>query len=1184
MIADFSPDVKTSAQDKATSDIAATWDLIAAPDSVAEVRAILANDERGTSPAWDGFGNIITGYFDNKADFVNCVTKLDKSKHSMVIYATLNPINKALRARANNRMQAAGKKTSTTADENIIRRHLLLIDADPFRPAGISSTQEELDAAIALRDKMSDWLRSKGFPQMVHSMSGNGGHLLGRIDMPNDDESKQLLSDFLQALDAKFGTTPSDSKIALQQFNAGKITVGVDKTVFNASRINKIYGTQAGKGDAVDDRPHRRAEITFMPEQLDVIPTELIKRIVQEHQQAKQTAPAKTVAQASAQRRQTTDRTVRGGEWAKSAEGVEQWFSDKGITLGKRETYTSNGFDHKWDVDCLTCGGVHKDGAIIMWGANKGLAYKCHHNSCAGKGWADVRATVAPKQPVQATDNGNPEALAEQPSTVASTPVTIVNKYRSMLRGYGYTDEQINAMTPVDALAILNQKKAEDEAEQVIDAETGEIADVELTDEIQAFLDEEIATPMTPAEIKAAVDTKAKSIDGAVNDEQREAIQREVIALVAQVDDAFLLDQWAATLPKKLGMSKSGYKSAIRNERAAADEKLAEAHAKMADAKARMVAAKVAQLQQNAAPHPYVFQDGMMQIYQVAVNEETGTEEETYTPICTFTAQITGEIRDEFDNITYIITGQAIRGGAFTAQIDTETFGSPSKLKVAIEACAGALDTVFAKMETHLGPAIKLLSEGVDVQRMKRYDRTGWIGGKFHIPGRVPDGVTIELPKVLPYRLEGVTDDAGALEALTLLMQSMPKAHAPVMLSSVMGPPAATLAGLSNHRYATMNMGQTGAYKTGVGMAFMSIWGAGFLDKDNLIKWGTGTTGNALMHVSTSVHALPELIDNYKSNTDRDNEFVKFIHAALEGGEKLRMKGGKINQLRDVRDIQAWPVCTGEDMPSGDPATMARFIVIKSRKNPNGVPDGIKTKSASRLHQIGAMWLDSLEGADRERLVNAVADRFDKAQSMWREYLLKCNQGMPNVDRVASTLALNEACFYALTLHPIFGHVLKPYLVSHKEGLQEIGQQMSGATTDGLEAYRFMVAIREMLSTGRAILVKSQTHLDGLPKGDNEKVIGWDDSNGGAYLYPTTARMMVEKVMGVKLSDMSNAAIGNQLMELGWIASHDKGRSEKTRKNQGKTLHVNAKALSGDDDATSQAPCDDDDDDTPMVV
>ena len=46
----------------------------------------------------------------------------------------------------------------------------------------------------------------------------------------------------------------------------------------------------------------------------------------------------------------------------------------------------------------------------------------------------------------------------------ASVPFQIVNKNRSMLRGYGYTDDQINAMTPSEALTILNSKRDDDTA------------------------------------------------------------------------------------------------------------------------------------------------------------------------------------------------------------------------------------------------------------------------------------------------------------------------------------------------------------------------------------------------------------------------------------------------------------------------------------------------------------------------------------------------------------------------------------------------------------------------------------------------------------------------------------------------------------------------------------------------
>lgn len=759
--------------------------------------------------------------------------------------------------------------------------------------------------------------------------------------------------------------------------------------------------------------------------------------------------------------------------------------------------------------------------------------------------------------------NGNPEALVKPTGGKAAI-------WRN-----GSYDE------PVVITGIMGEQDGEQyysvegsstgiPASQIIDTETGEIADLPLTDQIQAFLDEAPAAPtMTLAEIKAAVDAKVKRIEAATNEEQREIIQRETIALVAQVTDAYTLDSWARVLPDKLGLTKSGYKSALRNERAAIEEKQAEAKAKVEAARAAAIAAKLEQLQQDAAPHPYVFHEGMIQIFSVSVNEETGEETETYSPICTFTAQIVGEIRDEFDNITYKIEGVAVRGGTFATEVDTDTFGSPSKLKIALEAAVGALDTVFSKMETHLGPAIKLLSVGVGLQRFTRYDRTGWVDGKFYLPGREPEGVRIELPKVLPYCAAEIVNADRAVQALSLLMKASPATVAPILLSSTLGPPIAALAGLSNHRYATMHKGQTGTYKTGRIMAYMAMWGAGFLDKDNLIKWGSGATSNAVMHLATSVHDLPKFIDNYKSNTDRgERGFVETIHAIMEGGEKLRLVG-KVNKLRDVRDIQAWPICTGEDMPQGDPATLARFLVVPAKKDPSGVPDGILLQNAKHLPQVGSMLLDWLESEAGKEAAALVIDKFTELQRHWRNFLVKCNQGMPNVDRVASTLAINQAVFIVLTKHPTFGEVLLPYLSAHIEGLAEIAEQMSGTTTDGLEAYRLVAAIREMLSTGRAILIQNRTHYNGMPVDDRNRIIGWADGAGGAYLYPATARMMVEKIMGMKLSDMSDNAIGNQLSELGWLGSYDKGRFTKSSKISGikdRYLHISARGLLLPDD------------------
>lgn len=679
------------------------------------------------------------------------------------------------------------------------------------------------------------------------------------------------------------------------------------------------------------------------------------------------------------------------------------------------------------------------------------------------------------------------------------------------------------------------------------------------------------------------IESALKAFDALDSDAKKRAAKGGIINLVAQLSDPILLDELRESTPKRMGMSKSGYDKAVKDARAAIEEQRSELRVKMRKEAAAAAAVEEgddgAESPVTSAPHDYVIHQGMIQIETVSIDEGTGEEKTSRTPICTFTAQIIGEARDEFDNVSYKITGTTIRSGNFETEVAGEVFGTPSKLKIALETAAGALETVMPKMEAHLGAAIKLLSENTNVERYRYYDRTGWIDGKFYMPGRESAGVKVELPVVLPYQSSGVTDMPAALDALRLLLQALPPNVAPIMLAAVMGPPLAALAGLSNHRYALMLKGQTGTYKTGAAQAYMSVWGAGFLNKDCLVKLGTGGTGNAIMHLATRTNDMPIYLDNYKSNTDRENEFIKLLHVTLEGGERLRMETRR-NALRDIRMIQTWPIITGEDAPATDPATTARLLLIGVKKNPNGIPAGILAKSAKHLSQIGAATLDWLEADGGRSAAADLDDVFTEHQRTWRAFLLKCNQSTPNVDRVASTLALNQSVLTILAKHPTFGHVLQPYLTPHVIGLQEIAQQMSGAATDGLEAVRFMVAIREMLAAGRAILIKNDNHLNRLPRGDYDKIIGWDDDTGGAYLLPTIARMMVEKVMNVKLSEMSDGAIGNQLVELGWIKSCDPGRSRKTVRLAGRTqkvLHLNGMALaeqsaqehdaaSGDDD------------------
>lgn len=221
-----------------TSDV---YRLFFKPGEVCEIRGF---GLRRSNHAWDGFASgIVFGYFDNAEAFGKCADALEKAGATGV-YFTINPVNPDLIARAYNRLKAADAKAKTTTDKDIVCYRWLPLDIDPGCPAGVSSTDEELMATMELRKQISIFLvKELGFCQGLPATSGNGSHMCYRLpDLPATDENKEKLKKVLGFLADRFPMP-----------NGG----GVDLKVFNPSRIWKVYGTTARKGDAIPSRPHR---------------------------------------------------------------------------------------------------------------------------------------------------------------------------------------------------------------------------------------------------------------------------------------------------------------------------------------------------------------------------------------------------------------------------------------------------------------------------------------------------------------------------------------------------------------------------------------------------------------------------------------------------------------------------------------------------------------------------------------------------------------------------------------------------------------------------------------------------------------------------------------------------------------------------------------------------------------
>jgi hypothetical protein len=188
---------------------------------------------------------------------------MELTPHAEGVYFTLNPVHRDLLSRVCNRV-ATLKEGQSTSDKDILGRRWFLIDLDPRRTSGISSTYGEKELAYEVAGRVFRELKQRGWPDPVMCDSGNGFHLLYRVDLPAEDEG--LIVRCVKALVAKFGTG----------------NVEIDTTVSNPARICKLYGSWARKGDDTSERPHRRARILEIPKSLEPVTADLLEALAAE--------------------------------------------------------------------------------------------------------------------------------------------------------------------------------------------------------------------------------------------------------------------------------------------------------------------------------------------------------------------------------------------------------------------------------------------------------------------------------------------------------------------------------------------------------------------------------------------------------------------------------------------------------------------------------------------------------------------------------------------------------------------------------------------------------------------------------------------------------------------------------------------------------------------------------------
>lgn len=366
---------------------------IAHPILEADRQSIYAAIERASALYFDRPGRVVelralevqggsgrpytaSGYFDNPKDFVEAAMRYDG--RCVGVYATLNVIDPALLARANNRVADYAK--ASTGDQGVTRLVRLLVDVDPQRPSGTSSTQQQLGLARTAAREIVDFLTTLGFPEPARGMSGNGAHAIYGVDLPVQDS--ELIKRCLVALGFRF----DDAQVQ------------VDTTVHKPAQLGKVFGTLACKGDALPERPHRRTQLHMPEGGLVVVPREALEKLAT-------LAPAVDAKRAAPAHRTGT------------AFDVEAFLRNSGLAVAKSGPWNGH---QRWVLEACPFDASHTNkSAFVVQFSSGAVDAGCLHASCQHWGWRELRSQFDPGAPVPlqgasgSSVSWSPGALAE---------------------------------------------------------------------------------------------------------------------------------------------------------------------------------------------------------------------------------------------------------------------------------------------------------------------------------------------------------------------------------------------------------------------------------------------------------------------------------------------------------------------------------------------------------------------------------------------------------------------------------------------------------------------------------------------------------------------------------------------------------------------------------------------------
>lgn len=353
-----------------------------------------------------------SGYFTNADTAIKALQDFRPNWNSRTptakasnIFITLNPIDMSCYSRKQHD-HFIENVTPTTKDNEITALNWLLIDLDPKRISGVSSSDAELTLAKEKSNTIRSFMSERGFKEPIRAMSGNGIHLVYRFNVKNTEENVAVFENALKVLSDKF----SDD------------SVEVDTTVFNPARICKLWGTIAQKGATTPERPHRKAYIEpSTPFSIPVNDFTLLRALAAEIDENKPSETAYSTTK----------------ENTKEKFDLQQFISEHNIPVKSIER-AANGSVKYILEHCLFDESHKGKDAAIFQKSDGSLGYKCFHNSCSGKHWKDVRLLFEPDAYDKKSDKSKKRKNRQSVYDIDGTGLLTIENLSNYLNMKGY--------------------------------------------------------------------------------------------------------------------------------------------------------------------------------------------------------------------------------------------------------------------------------------------------------------------------------------------------------------------------------------------------------------------------------------------------------------------------------------------------------------------------------------------------------------------------------------------------------------------------------------------------------------------------------------------------------------------------------------------------------------------------